>query len=79
MPWRERERASHWVSEASSLCDRPTERPRRAPSASEREREEREGEKQERPCAALPVKLTRWWQARPPLVKLTDLLPFQSS
>jgi hypothetical protein len=56
---RERERASHRASEASSLCDRPTERPRRAPSASEREREEREGEKQERPCAALPVKLTR--------------------
>jgi hypothetical protein len=55
---RERERASHRASEASSLCDRPTERSRRAPFASEREREEREGEKQERPCAALPVKLT---------------------
>ncbi|CAN5961463.1 unnamed protein product [Sphagnum jensenii] len=44
-------RASDRASEASSLCDRPTERPRRAPSASEREREEREGEKQERPFA----------------------------
>jgi hypothetical protein len=58
---RERERERGRASEASSLCEPERERASEASSLcereSEREREEREGEKQERPVAACGARL----------------------
>jgi hypothetical protein len=77
VPWREREREGEppsvrgelplrptdWASEASSLCERVREGGTR-----------RRGARTAMCCLASKTH-TRWWQARPPSVKLTDLLP----
>jgi hypothetical protein len=64
-------------AEASSLCDRASE----ASSLSERAREggARRREATTAMCCLASKTHMRCWQARPPSVKLTDLVPFQSS